>query len=126
MNCRTRRVKTKELSTVSTDGEWKHFEAKKSSVFRYFKCEAGILNVIRHFLNGGRSSGWKHRTRRRRERNEMRRVGEGVGGWLGAGLGLERKRIPWEKETVSKELLTGDLEELESKGDLVAAKCLFY
>jgi len=30
------------------------------------------------------------------------------------------------KKNVSKELLTGDLEALESKRDLVAAKCLFY
>jgi len=94
MNCRTRRVKTKELSTVSTDGEWKHFEAKKSSVFRYFKCEAGILNVIRHFLNGGRSSGWKHRTRHRSEGNEMRRVGEGVGGVVGGRPGTRTKEDP--------------------------------
>jgi hypothetical protein len=37
-----------------------------------------------------------------------------------AGLGLERKMFPWEKEYVSKELLTGDLEALESERDLVA------
>lgn len=115
MNCRTRGVKTKELSTISTEGECKHFEDKRLSVFRYFECEVGILNVIRHFLNGGRSSGWKHRTRHRRERKEMR---EGRG--VEAGLGLERKMFPWEKEYVSKELLTGDLEALESERDLVA------
>jgi len=49
----------------------------------------------------------------------------GVGGG-GGGLGLERKMFPWEKENLSKELLTGDLETQESKRDLVAAKCLFY
>jgi hypothetical protein len=43
-----------------------------------------------------------------------------------AGVGLERKMFPWEKGNVSKELLTGDLEELESKRDLVADRCLFY
>jgi hypothetical protein len=43
-----------------------------------------------------------------------------------ADLGLERKMFPWEKNDVSKELLTGDLEALKRKKDLVAAKCLFY
>ena len=77
--------------------------------------------MIRHFLNRGRSSGWNDRTRHRKERKEMRGVGGG-----GGGLGLERKMFPWEKENLSKELLTGDLETQESKRDLVAAKCLFY
>ena len=54
----------------------------------------------------------------------MRRWGIG---WGGGGVGLQRKMFPWEgKKNVSKELLTGDLEALESKRDLVAAKCLFY
>jgi hypothetical protein len=59
MNCSACRVKAKELSTISTKGELKNFEAKKVAVFRHYECEAGILNVIRHFLNGGRSSGWQ-------------------------------------------------------------------
>jgi hypothetical protein len=40
---------------------------------------------------------------------------ENIRKWAGGGLGLERRMFPWEKENISKELLTCYLEALESK-----------
>jgi hypothetical protein len=47
-------------------------------------------------------------------------------GRAGGELGLERKMFPWEKENISKELLTDDLEALECKRGVVANTRLSY